>query len=172
MGSVIERGNSDLAPGNGGNTARGRTIGKRVRSTGNIVLRRRMSEPFGSRRRPRACTTAGRAGTRSCAGKGVGRATPSLIQQLLVVTVCATRFGLQDELPRLMQNVHGDRQVIASEAGRGLELVAILVGALQAHLMEFDVAISAGGVILEHAGGNPSQTKCLHRFLVRVGVCR
>jgi len=51
----------------------------------------------------------------------------------------AFHLGLQDELPRLLNQQIGYGQVIAAETRRGLEFIPVLVGPLKRDFVERDV---------------------------------
>src|SRR5439155_999057 len=82
--------------------------------------------------------------SRCAAGAGVCASTP-----LFVVMPAPARFGIEDEFPGALEEQHGHGQIVAAEARRRLEFLSILVGALQAHLVEGDIAVSALRMILE-----------------------
>lgn len=66
---------------------------------------------------------------------GAGRAAPDNYLVFSLITG-ARRFRFQNELPRLLQQESGQRQIITVEARRRLPLFAVAVRPLQRHFVK------------------------------------
>jgi len=94
------------------------------------------------------------------------------LKSLLICLGRRGRLLVEDELPRLAEDMHRHGNVVAAEAAVVSELALLLERSLQIDLEKSERLVVSVGCVLEHACGDATKSKCFdglalsHDFLL------